>query len=134
MTVPAAASAVADWMAHCRKLEEREACYREATGIDWDQKLLEALFEKFQKHPGTSQYTAMIRQLGRADAARELRRRMESFYETYLSEPRLDDPLLAESLRPVLVVDNTGSSPRAGELAGGKKKRAAAGRPPGDAA
>ena len=130
MTIPAVASALAGWMAQCRRWEDREIGYEKATGNRWNPALLEVFFEEFQKNPDAMQFAGMVRQLGREEAARELRRRMELFHERYLSEPKAEVPA-----RPVLVVDNTRRSPRRGKAAGGDRRREGAGSgPPGNAA
>ena len=130
MTIPAVASALARWMAQCRDWEDREAHYEKASGCRWNPLLLEVFFEELQKNPDSMQFVGMVRQLGREEAARDLRRRMELFHERYLSEPRGEAPS-----RPVLVVDNTKDASRQGKAASrGRGRESAARRPPGDAA
>ena len=130
MTVPAVASALAGWMAQCRSWEDREIGYERATGNRWAPELLEVFFGEFQENPDAAQFAAMVRQLGREEAARGLRRQMELFHERYLSEPEAEVPA-----HPVLVVDNTRRSPRRAKLADGDRRREGAGSgPPGNAA
>ena len=130
MTIPAVASALAGWMAQCRRWEDREIGYERATGNRWNPALLEVFFEEFQKNPDAMQFAGMVRQLGREEAARELRCQMELFHERYLSEPKEGVPP-----RPVLVVDNTGASSRPAKSASRDRRReGAGGGPPGNAA
>ena len=130
MTVPAVASALARWMAQCRDWEDREAHYERASGHRWNPLLLQAFFEELQEDPDWTQFFGMLRQLGREEAARDLRRRMELFHERYLSEPRGEAPS-----RPVLVVDNTKDASRQGKAASrGRGRESVTGRPSGNVA
>ena len=119
----------------CRRSQCKEEYLARTRRMAWNQKLLDWFLGECEKRPDLACIAAMIHAEGRAGLANQLLPGIERYLGRYVYD-EYSVPLPPKPQHPVLVVDNSAGSGDqvASDRAGSKGKRAAAGRPPGNAA